>query len=241
MFTKLTPAAQAGGPAAIGYIQAEWPAFTQPPVRGERYERLVPDTLDLQDRASLAINGLTAPTDPDADYEIYWILFPRARPPVMEHSWCDACQAKYMEALPLMRLISGSELNEHVERRWMETTLQMQGPDGLLYYPEDRAAVGRDPGLRRADTRRPLLHDLFRRPDAQRDHAAVPARRGAGLARRWPQVRGRPGKPGGRRGPLRRRSCGRSTGPTAPFRPTSTPTSRRPTAWPTGPHRWSRD
>jgi len=35
-----------------------------------------------------------------------------------------------------MRLISGSQLNQHVERRWLETLFQMQGPDGLFYYPK---------------------------------------------------------------------------------------------------------
>ena len=42
-----------------------------------------------------------------------------------------------MEVLPLTRLASGSDLNLHVERRWMETMLQMQGPDGLLYSPKE--------------------------------------------------------------------------------------------------------
>ena len=34
-----------------------------------------------------------------------------------------------------MRVMSGSTLNEHVDRRWMEVALLMQGPDGLLYFP----------------------------------------------------------------------------------------------------------
>jgi hypothetical protein len=34
-----------------------------------------------------------------------------------------------------MRLASGSHLNEEVDQRWMEILVQMQGPDGLLYYP----------------------------------------------------------------------------------------------------------
>jgi hypothetical protein len=120
----------------MGYLRQDFPAFDLAPDSGERYERLAPDTLDLQERAALAVHGLTAPTDPAADYEIYWILFPRTRPPTMQHDWCDACQAKYMEALPLMRLASGSRMNQHVERRWLETLFRMQGPDGLFYYPK---------------------------------------------------------------------------------------------------------
>ena len=39
--------------------------------RGEYYESEVPDTLDLADRASLAMNHLTGMVDPTQDYEIY--------------------------------------------------------------------------------------------------------------------------------------------------------------------------
>ena len=61
----------------IGYIREEVPEFAVPAYEGERYEALVPDTLDLQERAALAVNGLTGPTDPLADYEMYWtVRFP---------------------------------------------------------------------------------------------------------------------------------------------------------------------
>ena len=36
----------------IGYIRSDAPAFELPSYRGERYDALVPDTLDLQDRGS---------------------------------------------------------------------------------------------------------------------------------------------------------------------------------------------
>ena len=49
-------------------MASELPAYC-----GKRPAATVPDTLDLQAQmAPLAINGLTEPTDPDADYEIYW-------------------------------------------------------------------------------------------------------------------------------------------------------------------------
>ena len=40
---------KAGDP--IGYVRSEIPDFELPPYGGERYEALVPDTLDLQERA----------------------------------------------------------------------------------------------------------------------------------------------------------------------------------------------
>ena len=48
----------------IDYIQQETPEFAMPPYDGERYEALVPDTLDLQERAALVVNVLTESTDP---------------------------------------------------------------------------------------------------------------------------------------------------------------------------------
>ena len=119
----------------IGYIREEIPRFDVPAYEGERYEALAPDTLDLQERAALAVNGLTGPTDPEADYEVYFAVFFNTNPPTMAHDWSDAVQCKFQEALPLMRVVSGSDLNAHVDRRWMEVVLHMQGPDGLLYFP----------------------------------------------------------------------------------------------------------
>ena len=48
----------------IGYIREDIPEFDVPAYAGESYEALVPDTLDLEERAALAVNGLTGPTDP---------------------------------------------------------------------------------------------------------------------------------------------------------------------------------
>ena len=103
---------------AIQYIREEIPSFEAPWYRGERYQVLVPDTLDLQDRAALAVNGLTGPTDPDADYEIYWRVYMHGDRPVMQHDHNDHVQTKLQESLPLVRPASGSDLNLEVDRRW---------------------------------------------------------------------------------------------------------------------------
>jgi len=120
---------------AIQYINPEVPAIEVPAYPGSRYEAVVPDTLDLAERAALAVHGLTAPLNADADYEMYFAARLQLDPPVMVHSFSDWCQMKWQEALPLMRLISGSRLNEQVDQRWMEIVMQMQGPDGVLYQP----------------------------------------------------------------------------------------------------------
>ena len=119
----------------IGYIRKEIPDFAVSAYEGERYEAWAPDTLDLQERAALAVNVLTRATDPLADYEMYFDVFFKSKPPLMEHNFSDSCQSKFMEALPLMRIISGSDLNAEVDRRWMEVALHQLGPDGLAYAP----------------------------------------------------------------------------------------------------------
>ena len=120
----------------IGYIQSQAPEFELPNYEGERYEAMVPDTLDLQERARLAIHAMTEPTDPLADYEAYFLAYFRSYPPMMPHdSAAPSIQVKFQEAVPLMRVISGSDQNSHVERKWMEVALRELGPDGLLYIP----------------------------------------------------------------------------------------------------------
>lgn len=42
--------------------------ITVPAYSGECYEAMVPGTSDIQERAELAVNGLTGPTDPEKDY-----------------------------------------------------------------------------------------------------------------------------------------------------------------------------
>jgi len=119
----------------IGYIRREIPDFDLPTYDGQRYEALVPDTFDLQERAELGINVLTRATDPDADHEIYFAVQFHHNPPVMSHDYADQCQVKFMEALPLLRIITGSDLNMEVDRKWMEVAMRGTGPDGIVYTP----------------------------------------------------------------------------------------------------------
>lgn len=119
----------------IKYIRDRIPAFEIPPYKGRRYDDMVPDTLDIQERIDLAVNGLTGPTDPEFDHMIYFRVDFRAHPPIMGHGNSDVCTSKFMESLPLMRLASGSNLNDHIDPLWMEMALRMIGPSGLSYWP----------------------------------------------------------------------------------------------------------
>ncbi len=119
----------------IEYIRSEVPEFEPLSYPGGSYEAMVPDTLNLAERAALAINALTGATDPEADYEMYFYVHFGRNKPVMSHDYSAEVQPKLQAALPLMRLISGSDLNIEVDRCWMDVTLKMQGPDGRFYFP----------------------------------------------------------------------------------------------------------
>jgi hypothetical protein len=119
----------------LTYINPDAPHVSAPAYPGERYEALVPATLDLAERAALAVNALTETLDPDYDYELYWIADLLAKQPAMYHTVDDHVQAKFIQALPLVRTACGSTQNLEVERSLMQTCLRMQGADGLLYIP----------------------------------------------------------------------------------------------------------
>ena len=152
----------------IEYIRKreDIPSFDVPPYGGERYEALVPDTLDIQERAALAVNGLTGPTDPEKDHMLYFNAHFRTNPPHMNHRGADICQTKFEEALPLMRLAGGSSLNDHVDPVWMEIALRQIGPDGLFYWPLY-------PWARVLDWSATYPGREVRRPEEK--HAAIPA------------------------------------------------------------------
>ena len=122
---------------SVRYIRPEIPKIAIPPYHGERYVDQVPDTLDLTERAKLGVHVLTSITDPEADYEIYWLTDVFRNPPIMQHDFNDWVQNQegLMEALPLLRNATGSSLNDQVDPAWMASILKSIGPDGLFYVP----------------------------------------------------------------------------------------------------------
>jgi hypothetical protein len=119
----------------IGYINPNVCAPEISPYEGESYEELVPDTPDVQERIALAVGGLTGPTDPEADHELYFWADFFANPPMLYHSFDDWCQPKLMEALPLLRTASGSAAASGVDESWRRSLVRSIGPDGLSYSP----------------------------------------------------------------------------------------------------------
>jgi len=95
----------------------------------------VPDTLDLTDRAVLGINGLLGTTDPKREYEPYLFSFFASRPQYMTHwsAMVSGVFPKYLEALALLRCMSGSDLLREQEDGLVGAILRNIEEDGLIY------------------------------------------------------------------------------------------------------------
>jgi hypothetical protein len=125
----------------IEFIRPHPPAFKDPVYPGEYYDAVVPATFDLAERARLAVHGMTSMTNPNLYYEMYFTVVHMSQPPSMRHSQSDLdTQGKFIESTALLRVVSGSKENLHVDKTWMEVLLKMQGDDGFLYTP----TTGRD-------------------------------------------------------------------------------------------------
>ena len=97
----------------------------------------VPDNLDLAWHAKLAINGLMGTLDPKVHYEPYFLTYYQARPAYFLH-WStmpSGVQPKYLEALALMKCMTGVTDIQH-EEGFIKSFLDNVEEDGLLY---DRA------------------------------------------------------------------------------------------------------
>ena len=122
----------AGG--KIGYIAPNATLFPVAPLPGKTYDDVVPDTTDIAEMSKLAINVLTCGTDRRQDHEQYFAVY-MGNPLRMAHNFSDWCTPKYMEALPLLRAVSGSRYMTQVDQTWQDVILKSIGPDGLYYFP----------------------------------------------------------------------------------------------------------
>jgi hypothetical protein len=91
-------------------------------VKGERYTHSVPDTFDLQARAELALSAMTSCTDPQDNNAPYDSFALWRNPPVMFSK--TLFNGKYFEAAALLRYMTGSGLNRHVDQTWRKLFLE---------------------------------------------------------------------------------------------------------------------
>ena len=109
-------------------------AHALPAYQGERYQAEVPDTLDLADRAALAVNGIGGTIDPDGDYQMWIEMCCTTNPPYMLHGGADAGTPEYAVSMPLMRVACGSDRYLDIEQGMFDTLVDwLSEDDGLLY------------------------------------------------------------------------------------------------------------
>jgi hypothetical protein len=104
-------------------------------VDGERYEALVPDTLDLAEYAESALRGLTGVLDPDGIHEMYFMVGFACHPPFMykDTTGWPTNNPKFAESLPMLRVMTGSDYDQTIEEKMMCAMQDAIGEDGLFY------------------------------------------------------------------------------------------------------------
>lgn len=95
----------------------------------------MPDSLDLVQHARLGINGLAGTTDPERQYEPYFLSFYAAQPAYQIH-WSGLISGvlpKYIEAYALLRCMSGCTDHKDAEDGMIAGALENIADDGLIY------------------------------------------------------------------------------------------------------------
>jgi len=105
-------------------------------VSGQRYEAVVPDTLDLAERARLGLNHFTSIISEENDCEMYWGGgFGDNNPPGMNFwtSSLQACQPKCAEAMAMLRIMSGSQQGLERESKMLAMLASHVGEEGIYW------------------------------------------------------------------------------------------------------------
>jgi len=149
--------------AAVGWVgmkgasAADMGVKVQPQAfgpRGSKYEAVIPDTLELADRAELSVNNLTHNVDPDDYYYVFqgFSFAPDSKGLSLQDRTLDIT-GKNLRTLPLLRTVCGSTQGLDIQSGMMKTMLKAVADDGLLYYPT--------PGYRIPDTSYPAVNAIF--------------------------------------------------------------------------------
>lgn len=98
-------------------------------------EKLIPDTLMLEDRAEAALNALIGVADEDYDYIPFFSGFFKSSPAWMSHGNWDygSSHGRLIDSIILARSMSGSCYGEDVEQHYRKNLLSFFRKDGLSY------------------------------------------------------------------------------------------------------------
>jgi hypothetical protein len=122
----------------IKFIRERAESAKVPRVEGKSFEDFVPDTCNVEERARLFLdNYLNSITVPELCHEPFnrgnlSLVPPRLS---LDAGSYDCALPKFREALPLLRIMSGSQKGLDIDNAWAKLTLRCIGPDGLYYHP----------------------------------------------------------------------------------------------------------
>ena len=107
---------------------------------GISYQQITPNTLDLAERLSLAINALTRAWIPEENWALAFNIDMSQKPSrlYINHS-TDAylnIPPKFLAALALSREGSGSHYNLDIDTKIIRNQMKLIGDDGLSYSPK---------------------------------------------------------------------------------------------------------
>ena len=85
------------------------------PVNGNYYERSIPDTLDLAERARLALTGLAGTIDLEMGTNYFFIVYANQKPYLCHHLSDNEIDPKLTGCFPMLRVMSGEQKFEEVE------------------------------------------------------------------------------------------------------------------------------
>lgn len=117
------------------FVRTEARYVKMPPVPRVSYSLQVPNTYDPAERGALALNALTQTLLPSSDYDLYWLVDLTQKPPVMEDSDFPRINSKFLEAIALMRKMTGSDLGMDADEAMVNQISHSIGPEGLIYFP----------------------------------------------------------------------------------------------------------
>ena len=102
-------------------------------LQGAYYRAVVPDTLDLAERARLAVNAITGAADPHNNYEVFQCGHCDQQPANFNHNHGGPCLAKAIDVIPRMRRMSGSRQNEEFDLKIVNSMLRDVDENGLWW------------------------------------------------------------------------------------------------------------
>ncbi len=124
------------------YVKREYPRPQLAVPSGERHNARAPATLDLAERSKYALNAMAALLEPADDYNMYFRSVLGVSHPYMVLGDTPQMNAKFVEAIPLMRKMNGDASNSHVDDALLTYFARNTRRDGLFLSATRERAPG---------------------------------------------------------------------------------------------------